>query len=459
MGKRTMQMLDRLSFADAPVLKTEIPGPKSLKMIEVQDELETSSRSYTRFFKFAIEKARGSTIMDVDGNVFIDWFGGVSVMNLGHGHPAVLDAIKVQLDKISHITEIPTEARIRYLETLSSVLPGNLRGRSKIMLTVTGADACEAAVSLAKYNTKKNSIIAFSGSYHGIAGGIVGATSNFHYREYAGYSTQNFTYVPYPYSYRFPWEARKEDMPKEVVNLIRFLIRDSYSGVPPVGGIIVEPIQGEGGYIVPPDDFLPMLRELCDEYSIPLIVDEVQSGIGRTGKLWATSHSNVTPDIMCISKSIGGGIPVSSIAYRKDFDSIPTGFHLGTYRGNPLGLAAGNAILNIVNDENFLSGVRLKGKRIMKRFDEYADDSNIIGEVRGKGMMIGAELVNDKKSKTPGTELATSVRESMFRSGVLMHTCGHFSNVMRFMAPLTIEDDLIDEGLDIFGMAIRSAGK
>lgn len=452
-----MEVLNRLSLSDAPSIKTEVPGPKSREMLEIQDRIETSARSYTRFFKFAIERAKGSTVVDMDGNVFIDWFGGVSVMNMGHGHPAVTEAIKNQLEKISHITEIPTESRIKYLDTLNSVLPGNLKNNSKIMFTVTGADACEAAISLARHNSKRNTIIAFSGSYHGVAGGIVGATSNYHYREYAGFSTQNYAYVPFPYRYRFPWSVREEDISKEVISDIEFQIKDNYSGVSPVGGIIVEPIQGEGGYVVPPDDFLPMLRELCDRHSIPLILDEVQSGIGRTGKLWATDYYNITPDIMCISKSIGGGIPFSSIAYRKDFDSVPVGFHLGTYRGNPLGLAAGAAILDIVKDENFLRRIRTKGEEILKRFDEDMDESRIIGDVRGKGYMIGVELVKDKKSKTPGTELATEVRQSMFKQGVLMHTCGHSANVMRFMAPLTIEDDLIDKGLEIFGKSIKAA--
>lgn len=454
-----MQSINRLSLDNAPILKTEIPGPKSLEMLNIQDSLESSSRSYTNFFRFAIKEAKGSTIMDVDGNVFIDWFGGVSVMNLGHGHPAVINAIKVQLDRIIHMTEVPTDARIDFLKTLSSVLPGKMKNNSKVLFTVTGGDACEAAVSLARYQSRKPTIIAFSGSYHGVAGGIVGATSNFHYREYSGFSAQNYVYLPFPYSYRFPGTANKADISKEIISQMEFMIKDPYSGVPPVGGIIVEPIQGEGGFVIPPDDFLPMLRETSDKFSIPLIVDEVQSGIGRTGKLWASENYNVTPDIMCISKSIGGGIPFSSIVYRKDYDNMPQGFHLGTYRGNPLGLAAGAEILKIVSDEDFLRSVRDRGSRIQRRFEEIEEGSASIGEVRGKGFMIAAELVKNKEGNEPATETAQKVRDHLFRSGLLMHTCGHFGNVMRFMAPLTIEDDLIDTGIDIFGSAIGSVGR
>ena len=451
----SVQTSSRLSIENAPLLKTKIPGPKSKEFLDIQDTLETSSRSYTSFFRFAIDYGKGSTVVDMDGNVFIDWFGGVSVLNLGHGHPAVMNALKSQVEKITHITEVPTEARIKYLKTLNSVLPGKMRNNSKVHMTVTGADACEAAVSLARYNSKKPTIIAFSGSYHGIAGGIVGATSNYHYRDYAGFSSQNYVYAPYPYPYRFSSKTNPEDISKEVVERIVDMIRDPYSGVPPVGGIIVEPVQGEGGYIIPPDDFLPMLRETCDEHSIPLIIDEVQSGIGRTGKLWASEYQNVTPDIMCISKSIGGGIPISSIVYRKDFDQIPKAFHLGTYRGNPLGMAAGAAILNVVKDEQFLERVRSKGRYLLKRFQEIQGNSSIIGDVRGRGFMVANEIVTNKQDKAPGTELAGKIRGSLFNKGLLMHTCGHYGNVMRFMAPLTIEDDLLDTGISLFQEAIK----
>lgn len=450
-----MQFSSRLSLENAPIIKTKVPGPKSKQYLDIQDKLETSSRSYTSFFKFAVDYGKGSTIVDLDGNVFIDWFAGVSVLNLGHAHPAVMQALRGQVEKMTHITEVPTEARINYLKTLNSVLPGKMKDNSKILMTVTGADACEAAVSLARYNSKKPTIIAFTGSYHGIAGGIVGATSNYHYRDYAGFGSQNYVYAPYPYPYRFPGKTRAEDISKDVISRIEEMIRDPYSGVPPVGGIIVEPVQGEGGYIIPPDDFLPMLRETCDQHSIPLIIDEVQSGIGRTGKVWASEYQNVTPDIMCISKSIGGGIPFSSVAYRNDFDQIPKAFHLGTYRGNPLGLAAGAAVLDVVRDEKFLERVRSKGKYVLSRFEEIQRNSKIIGEARGRGFMIANEIVKNKVGKSPGTELAGMVRENMFQKGVLMHTCGHYGNAMRFMAPLTIEDDLLERGISIFEEAIK----
>jgi len=445
----------RLSFNDAPLIRVEPPGPRASELMAKQDRWETGSRTYTRFFRTAFDEGRGSTIRDVDGNIFVDWFSGICVLNLGHAHPAVMEALRTQLDRLVHINEVATEARVGFLEDLVSTLPGSLRGRAKVMFTVTGADACEAAMSLARWTTKRRTIVSFSGAYHGVHGAVVGATANHHYREYAGVPQYAVYHLPYPYTYRFPFRVAEGDEAKVVVEMLEHLLRDDYSGPGPIGGVMVEPIQGEGGYIVPPDDFLPMLREVTDRYSVPLIVDEVQSGVGRTGRIWASEHSGVSPDIMCVGKSIGGGIPFSLIAYREDFDEgLPGGFHLGTYRGNPLGLAAGRAVLRVLRGEGLLERVRSKGEEVKKRFQELQSSVPQIGEVRGKGFMIGVELVDDPVKKTPSA-LAGKLREEMFRRGVLMHTCGHFGNVMRFMAPLTIEDDLITAGLHVFESSFK----
>ncbi|MEM0160966.1 MAG: aminotransferase class III-fold pyridoxal phosphate-dependent enzyme, partial [Thermoplasmata archaeon] len=268
---------------------------------------------------------------------------------------------------------------------------------------------------------------------------------------------QNVYYLPFPYAYRFPAKIPEEEMSKYIMDLLEYVIKDPYAGPGPLAGVLVEPIQGEGGYVVPPDNFLPMLREITEKYSIPLIVDEVQTGVGRTGKIWASEHYNITPDIMCISKGIGNGIPLSMVAFRDDYDDkLPSGFRLGTYRGNPLGLASGNAVLNILKNTDILERVSSKGEYIKKRFQKIAENSEIIGEVRGKGYMIGVEIVKDKKLKEPSSDLANSIKTEMFKQGVLMHTCGHYSNVLRFMAPLIIEDDLIDKGISIFEKSLST---
>jgi len=447
-----------LSFKNAPKIVTELPGPKSKILLQKQDMYETSSRTYTKQFQIAVNKAIGSTIEDIDGNIFIDWFSGICVINLGHNHPVVNKAMVDQIDSLVHINEVPSEARINFLETLNSTLPGRMRDRSKVLFTVTGADACEAAVSLARHVTRKKTIVAFGGAYHGIAGDIVGATANYHYRDYAGLSAQNIYHLPYPYAYRFPINVPEEDISKTVVDQLEYLIKDPYAGPGAIGGVLVEPIQGEGGYIVPPDDFLPMLREVTEKYSVPLIVDEIQTGVGRTGKIWASEYSGISPDIMCISKSIGGGIPTSMIAYKQEYDNdLPPGFHLGTYRGNPVALAAGTAILNYLKSTNLLDSVRVNGEHIKKRFQEVSDDVKQIGEVRGRGFMVSAEIVKDRKTKEPNPDMTARAKNAMFRRGLLMHTCGHYSNVLRHMAPLTIETDLMDRGIDIFRESLEEA--
>ena len=451
-----MNSMENLNLKEVPSIRTQLPGPKSAELLRKQDLLETGTRTYTKQFRIAIKRALGSVIEDMDGNLFIDWFSGICVLNLGHSHPAVKGAVLKQLDSIFHINEVPTEARVDFLETLSSTLPGNLKGESKTMFTVTGADACEAAISLARHVSGKKTIVAFGGAYHGVAGDIVGATANHHYRDYAGLSAQNIYHLPYPYSYRFPAKIANEDISSYIVDQLEYLVRDPYAGPGAIGGVIVEPVQGEGGYIVPPDDFLPMLREVTEKHSIPLILDEIQTGVGRTGRIWASEHSKITPDIMCISKSIGGGIPTSMIAYRADYDKgLPAGFHLGTFRGNPVALAAGTAILKHLKSTDTLERVRTKGEYIKRRFLEIAEENSLIGDVRGRGFMIGAELVRDRRTKEPATELASKAKSEMFIRGLLMHTCGHFSNVMRHMAPLTIEDELIEKGIELFAAALK----
>lgn len=444
------------SYPDAPSVKTELPGPRSKEMLDVQNELETLSRTYTSFFPVAIAEGRNSSILDMDGNVFVDWFAGVCVINLGHANPLVVNAMRGQLEAISHINEMPVPARTSFLKTLNSTLPGDLRNNSRTMFTVTGADACEAAVSLARHVTGRRTIVAFGGAYHGVHGGIIGATANRHYREYASLPSYGVHHLPYPYTYRFPYSVREGDESKSVVDTLEYLIRDASSGPDSIAGVLVEPVQGEGGYIVPPPDFLPMLREVTEKHSIPLIVDEVQSGVGRTGRIWASEHSSITPDIMCISKAIGGGIPNSMITYRREYDEdLPPGFHLGTYRGNPVALAAGDAILRHLKESDTLSRVSKVGARVKAHFEEIASGSRSIGEVRGLGFMVGVELVEDRKSRAPSQPAARSLRDRMFRKGVLMHTCGHYGNVMRFMAPLTIEDELVGRGLEIFDSSLR----
>lgn len=445
---------EKLSYEEAPKIIVKPPGEKSKLLLNLQKQLETESVVYPKIFQMAIDSAKGATIRDVDGNYYIDWIAGIAVMNVGHSNPYIIESIKNQLDKYVHwMSEIPSEIRVEFLKKLHSILPM----RSKVMTTVTGADACEAAIALAKWITGKQNIIAFDGAYHGVHQGIISATAKRELQHYSGMPYIGVVRAPYPYPYRCPFRARDEEECGELVlEYLERLLSDPYSGVGEIAGILVEPIQGEGGYIVPPKNFLKGLRELADKYSLLLIIDEVQSGVGRTGKWWALEHFGVTPDIMCISKAIGGGIPISFIAFKEEFDNkLPEMFHLGTYRANPLGLAAGKAVIEYIQNNDLLERTSKLGEYALSRFLEMKEKYEIIGDVRGKGFMIGIEIVDDKNTKKPSQKLANMIRRELFQRGILMHTCGHYGNVMRFMAPLIISRRHLDIGLDIFENVIR----
>jgi len=440
----------------APHIVVKPPGPRSKELLRKQEELETRAVVYSKAFPFAIDSAENATVRDVDGNLYIDWVSGISVLNLGHRNPEITKAVSAQLGKIWHALEFPTETRIGFLERMHSVLPGGLKGNAKIITTVTGADACETAVAIARRVTKRRTIVAFEGSYHGVHQGAVSLTSSRHYLEYAGVPRQGVFRLPYPYSYRFPLPVEKKgDEGKVVLRYLEHLIEDEHSGLDDLAGIIVEPIEGEGGYVLPPSDFLPGLREVADKAQVPLIVDEVQTGFGRTGRFWGCELTGTTPDMMCVSKSAGAGIPLSLVAYKAEYDKdLSDGFHLGTYRGNVLAMAAGSASIDYMASNKIPERVTKLGLKVKAEFEKTATESSNIGEVRGVGFMIGNEVVESKQTRAPSKKLAVEFRKRLFESGLLMHTCGHYGNVLRFMAPLTIEEPLLEKGLELFDQTI-----
>ncbi len=442
-----------LSFPDAPHLVVPPPGPKSRELLDRQALLESPSVVYPRHFPIAIARARGSTLEDVDGNRFIDWVAGICVLNLGHGHPRVRAAVERQLDRIWHALELPTEARIDFLEALLPRLPGELKDRAKVLFTVTGGDAVETAVSIADHLKGRRGTIVFSGAYHGVHGGAVNLTSGKRYHKTSSFRGGALVRVPYPDPYRPLLDA--DGSAQGTVRYLEHLLSDPHSGVDEVSSILVEPILGEGGYVLPPPDFLPSLRELCDRHDLLLIVDEVQTGLGRTGKRWAIEHAGVSPDLLCSAKSIGGGLPLSLVAYRPDLGpELPPGFHLGTFRGNPLALAAGTEVLRELDDGGWIARAAHRGPKLLEEFRQLVAHDGTIGEVRGRGFMIGLECVKERTHRVPFGERARSMRRELLSRGVLMHTCGGYDHVLRFMAPLTIEDRLLERGLEAFSDAL-----
>ena len=444
-----------LSFPDAPRIVTPPPGPKSRQLLAQQGRLETDAVGYPHYFPMAPRVAQGATIEDVDGNRYIDWLAGISVLNLGHRHPRLVAALEAQERAIWHALELPTEARVAFLEELVGCLPGTLRRHARVLFCVTGGDAIETAVSLADFATKRHGTVAFSGAYHGVHGGAVGLTSARRYHVTSSFPGGSVIRVPYPDPYRPVLGA--DAGAAGTIAYLEHLANDPASGVDTISSVLVEPILGEGGYVVPPDDFLPSLREYCDRHGIVLIADEVQTGLGRTGRMWAVEHAGVTPDIVCIAKTIGGGIPLALVAYRDDLvPELPRGFHLGTYRGNPLALAVGTEVLRVLQEDDLLERTRHRGARVVDRFRSFAAAHPSIGDVRGRGFMIGVEFVRDPATRAPWGDRAKAVRAALFARGVLMHTAGAWDQVTRFMAPLTIEDELLERGLEAYEDALDS---
>jgi 2,4-diaminobutyrate 4-transaminase len=444
-----------LSFPDAPRIRHPPPGPRSRELLAQQASLESEAITYPRNFPIALAEGKGATVEDVDGNRYIDWMSGISVLNLGHRHPRVVRALERQSEKIWHTLELPTEIRLEFLDELRNVLPGTLRGRGKILFSITGGDAVETAVNVAEYVTGRTGVAAFSGAYHGVHGGAANLTSGRKFHQTTAFHGGTIVRVPFPNPYRPLLDS--DGTAGGTIRYLERLISDPYSGVDQLAAVLVEPILGEGGYVLPPDDFLPSLREFCDRHHLLLIFDEVQTGMGRTGKMWACEHAGVTPDILCVAKSIGGGLPLGLIAYRPDLGKeLPPGFHLGTFRANALALAAGTETLRVLREEEWIARAAKRGAVLVDRFREMQGTHPMLGDVRGRGFMIGLEFIQNPKTRQPWGDRAKAIRHELLQRGVLMHTCGSFDQTLRFMAPLVIEDELLDRGVAAFDEALSA---
>ena len=447
-----------LSFSDAPLIKTVPPGPKSKEYLDFQFTHESSAVSYPRGMPMAISRAKGATVKDVDGNVYIDFFGGAGVMNVGHSNPEVIEAASRQLGELTHSLDIPNPARKVMVDTLISLLPGAL---NKIFFGgPTGSDAVEAAVKLAKYNKGRYPMIAFEGSYHGMSAGALSLSSGLSFKEDFLPLIPEVHFVPYAYCYRCAFGRKPETCDLDCAQYLDHILEDPHSGVGKPAAVIIEAIQGEGGSIVPPDQFISRIKEICDRYDILMIVDEVQAGFCRTGKMFAFEHFGVVPDIITLSKALGGaGFPISCVAYREDLDTWPEGKHIGTFRGNVLAYAAGRVALNFMIKNNLAEHSLTLGNLMLSWLKEIERDSNIVGEARGKGLMLGIEFVGDKDSKEPAPELARKVRTFCHRHGLLIEIGGHYSNVARFLPPLVLTEELAKKGTEIFADAVKNVEK
>lgn len=454
--------LSTLHLHEAPKIHGEVPGPNSQRFLNLQDKYEGRAVSYSNGIPVAFAKAKGATLEDVDGNIYVDFFGGAAVVGAGHSNPVILEAIKRQEEEMIHSLDLATEVREELSKRLVDLAPDGLRGKSKVLFGgPTGSDAVEAAIKLAKYNTKAHSLISFEGGYHGMTGNALAITADTFFREKIMPMGQPVQFMPYAYCYRCPLNLKYPECGVRCATYINHMIEDPSSGVCDVAGIIVEPVQGEGGSVVPPNEFLLQLSETARENSIPFITDEIQCGLGRTGKLFASEHSAVKPDIITISKALGGGIgyPLSAIIYREDYDVWTPGSHIGTFRGFLPAMAGGVAYLDFLKDNDILEHVTHLGNHILKRLVEIEEANDAVGEARGEGLMLGFELIQNKETKKASPELASRLRTEGVKRGVIIEVGGHYHNVARILPPLVLTTELADSGLDALEEALKAAIK
>ncbi|MBV8051798.1 MAG: aspartate aminotransferase family protein [Acidobacteriaceae bacterium] len=444
----------KLSFPDAPSIKTPPPGPKSQQYLDFQSVHEGSVVSYSKGMPMAIDSAKGATVRDVDGNSYIDFFGGAGVMNVGHSNPAVVDAVTKQIGQLTHALDFPTASRKLLIEKLSALLP---KGLSRVSFGgPTGSDAVESAIKLAKFNTRRQPIVAFEGSYHGMTAGALSVTSGRQFREPFLPLAPEVHFVPYAYCYRCAFNQTPDKCSVECAQYLNHVLEDPHSGVGKPAAVIVEAIQGEGGSIVPPPQFIPKVREICDKHEVVMIADEVQSGFCRTGKMFAFEHTNTVPDVVTMSKALGGiGLPISGIAYREKLNTWPAAQHIGTFRGNVAAYAGGAAALDFMVGTNLADHAAKLGEHMLASLRGFQIDSRIVGDVRGKGLMLGIEFVKDKGTKQPHPDAARAVRSACHRRGLLTEVGGHYNNVARFLPPLVLTHELAESGLSIFMDAVK----
>jgi diaminobutyrate-2-oxoglutarate transaminase len=446
--------LQGLHFAPAPSIAGPVPGPRSRELLERQAELESNARSYPRSVPIAIEEGAGATMKDADGNTFLDFFGGAGVLNVGHGNPEVIAAASAQQRKLVHALDFPTATKLDLMGKLKRLLPGRLRDTARFHFGgPTGSDAVESALKLTRAHTGRAAAIAFQGSYHGMTSEALALTSDV---DCGGPISSPVHFMPYPYCYRCPLGLQRESCGMACAKLLESSLQDPHSGIPKPAAVIIEPIQGEGGTIVPPAGYLTEVRRITHEQGVPLIVDEIQSGFGRTGRMFACEHEEIVPDVITMSKALGGaGFPLSCIAYDSELDTWAPGSHIGTFRGHQVAMAAGSAAIDFMQRTDLVTHAANLGELALATLREAGTGMPAIGEVRGRGLMIGIELVSDPTAKTPWPELAASLRRACCERGLIIEVGGHYRNVARFLPPLVITRELLLSGIEIFLTTLR----
>ena len=432
----------------------EWPGPRSRELQKERDRyLPRGAASTMPVFA---ESGDGATLTDVDGHSYIDFATGISVMNVGHRNPRVLAALREQADRLVHsgAPVMMPEGYVRLARRLCEITPGAFP--KKALLLNSGAEAVENAIKVVRQATGRPAVISFHNAFHGrtlMSMTLTGKVAP--YKQNFGPYAPEVYQVPYPYEYRRPAGMVAESLGGACVESVRQLFKTTVNA-DRVAGILVEPVQGEGGFVVPPPDFLPSLRKLCTEYQIPLIADEVQTGFGRTGRMFAVEHSGVEPDLIVLAKSMGGGLPLGAVVGRSELmDATTPGGLGGTFGGNPIACAAALAVIDVLVEDKLPERGKRLGDRALARMRGWQERHPEVGDVRGLGAMVAMELVTDRASRDPAGTVTNEVLRHCHSHGLVLLKAGLYDNVIRLLFPLTISEQELDRGLDIIEEALN----
>lgn len=439
---------------------------KNDRYLESQAARESNARSYPRRIPIAILEAEGIHVKDMDGKIYYDCLAGAGTLALGHNHPVVIEAIKLILDnkRPLHTLDLTTPLKEQFVGEMFESLPEEFAKDARIQFCgPTGGDAIEAAIKLVKTATGNRSILSFQGGYHGSTHAAMSLSGTLGYKEKVHGLIPDVHFMPYPYEYRCPFGVGGEQTHRLSSRYIESLLNDPESGIVAPCGMIFEVVQGEGGSIPAPVQWIREMRRITKERNIPLIIDEVQTGIGRTGKLFAFEHAGIIPDVLVLSKAIGGSLPLAVVIYNKSLDKWKPGAHIGTFRGNQMAMAAGLATLKFIKENDIPAKVEQLGHHLMDRLNELKSRISCIGDVRGRGLMVGVEIVNtdaelDHLGHYPfHSKLASRIQQECLKRGLILEVGGRHSAVMRFLPPLIITESQIDDITRIFGEAVDSA--
>jgi len=433
--------------------KQPAPGPRATQYVE--RDRAAISPSYTRSYPFVMDHGEGSLVWDVDGRQYIDFTAGIAVTASGHAHPDVVQAIRDQAGKFIHMsgTDFYYAVQVELAEKLNSLVAGD--EPKQLFFTNSGTETVEAAFKLARYTTGRSRMIAFIGGFHGRSMGALSLTAS-KYVQRKGFAplVPGVEHVPYGYCYRCAYNLEYPSCDVYCVKYIEETLFKRLFSPEEVAAIFMEPIQGEGGYVVPPPLYHVRLRELADKYGILLVDDEIQTGMGRTGKMFAIEHWNVVPDITCIAKGIASGMPLGAMVAKRRLMTWPPGAHGNTFGGNPVSCAAALATIRLI-EGSYMKNAAQMGERLIERLRRTQADHPSMGDVRGLGLMVGVELVQDGEKREPAAALRDAVVQKCFQKGLLILGCG--ASTVRFMSALNVTADVIDQGLDIFEEALAEA--